>query len=73
VGEVVKQVNIYEAKSQLSKLLQQVEVGDEIIIARHGKPVARLVPLQRIAAPRQLGTLRGRPGSRRTSTNWMKN
>ena len=57
---MVKQVNIYEAKSQLSKLLQQVEAGDEIIIARHGKPVARLVPMQRTAAPRQLGSLRGK-------------
>ena len=53
-------MNIYEAKSQLSKLLQQVEAGDEIIIARHGKPVARLVPLQRTAVPRQLGLLRGK-------------
>ena len=42
-----KQVNVYEAKSQLSKLLEQVENGDEIIIARNGKPVARLVPAQR--------------------------
>jgi len=41
-------------------LLQQVEAGDEIVIARHGKPVARLVPLQRTATPRQLGSLRGK-------------
>jgi prevent-host-death family protein len=55
-----RQVNVYEAKTQLSKLLQQVEAGDEIVIARHGKPVARLVPLQRTTAPRQLGLLRGK-------------
>lgn len=55
-----KQVNVYEAKTQLSKLLEQVEGGDEIVIARHGRPVARLVPLQRTGAPRELGTLRGR-------------
>ncbi len=55
-----KQVNVYEAKTQLSKLLEQVEAGDEIVIARHGRPVARLVPLQRTAAPRELGTLRGK-------------
>ncbi|MEO7193966.1 MAG: type II toxin-antitoxin system Phd/YefM family antitoxin [Pseudonocardiaceae bacterium] len=42
-----KQVNVYEAKTHLSKLLEQVEAGEEIIIARHGKPVARLVPLRR--------------------------
>lgn len=53
-------MNVYEAKTQLSKLLQQVEAGDEIVIARHGKPVARLVPLQRTATPRQLGSLRGK-------------
>lgn len=53
-------MNVYEAKTQLSKLLQQVEAGDEIVIARHGKPIARLVPLQRTAAPRQLGSLRGK-------------
>ena len=53
-------MNVYEAKTQLSKLLQQVEAGDEIVIARHGKPIARLVPLQRTATPRQLGSLRGK-------------
>jgi prevent-host-death family protein len=57
---VEKQVNVYEAKTQLSKLLAQAEAGDEIVIARHGKPIARLVPLQRTAIPRQLGSLRGK-------------
>lgn len=55
-----RHVNVYEAKTQLSKLLQQVEAGDEIVIARHGKPVARLVPIQRTVARRQLGSLRGK-------------
>ncbi|MGH3801052.1 MAG: type II toxin-antitoxin system Phd/YefM family antitoxin [Pseudonocardiaceae bacterium] len=40
-------MNVYEAKIQLSKLLQQVEAGDEIVIARNGRRVARLVPIQR--------------------------
>ena len=53
-------MNVYEAKSQFSKLLEQVESGDEIVIARNGKPVARLVPLQRSAAPRELGSMRGK-------------
>ena len=57
---VERQVNVYEAKTQLSKLLEQVEAGDEIVIARHGKPIARLVPLQRTAIPRQLGSMRGK-------------
>ncbi|MGA9310797.1 MAG: hypothetical protein WBV74_10555 [Pseudonocardiaceae bacterium] len=46
--------------TQLSKLLQLVEAGDEIVIARDGKPVAQLVPLQRTVGRRQLGSLRGK-------------
>lgn len=38
----MKQVNVHEAKSQLSQLLADVEAGEEVIIARAGKPVARL-------------------------------
>lgn len=38
----MKQVNIHEAKTQLSQLLAQVEAGEEVVIARAGKPVARL-------------------------------
>lgn len=38
-------VNVYEAKTQLSQLLGRVELGEEIVIARNGRPVARLVPL----------------------------
>ena len=37
------QVNIHEAKTQLSRLLAQVEAGEEVVIARNGVPVARLV------------------------------
>ncbi|MHC1558600.1 type II toxin-antitoxin system Phd/YefM family antitoxin [Actinomycetospora sp. C-140] len=51
------QVNVYEAKTQLSKLLERVEAGEEIVIARNGRPVARLVPSQRSGQqePRRLG------------------
>ena len=38
------QVNVHEAKSQLSRLLELVEDGETVIIARHGHPVAELVP-----------------------------
>ncbi|MGH3717444.1 MAG: type II toxin-antitoxin system Phd/YefM family antitoxin [Pseudonocardiaceae bacterium] len=55
-----KQVNVYEAKTHLSKLLEQVEAGDEIIIARHGKPVARLVPLHRTFPDRVPGGWEGK-------------
>lgn len=40
------QVNIHEAKTHLSKLLERVENGEEIVIARAGKPVAVLAPLR---------------------------
>ena len=40
------QVNVHEAKSQLSRLLALVEQGETVVIARHGTPVAELVPAQ---------------------------
>ena len=40
------QVNVHEAKSTLSKLLEKAHAGEEIIIAKAGKPYARLVPLE---------------------------
>jgi prevent-host-death family protein len=48
-------VNVHEAKTQLSRLLARVEQGEEIIIARAGKPVARLTPYQEHPAKRTLG------------------
>ena len=52
-------VNIHQAKTQLSRLVERASAGEEIIIARAGKPVARLAPLER-RAPRRLGLLKGR-------------
>ena len=40
------QVNVQEAKTQLSRLLAQVAAGEEVVIAKAGKPVARLVPME---------------------------
>ena len=40
------EVNIHEAKTHLSRLLQRVAGGEEIVIARAGKPIARLVPVE---------------------------
>lgn len=54
------QFNIYEAKTQLSKLVERVEAGDEIVLARNGKPVAKIVPLQRRTEPRRPGALAGK-------------
>ncbi|MDP2026796.1 type II toxin-antitoxin system Phd/YefM family antitoxin [Sulfuriferula sp.] len=53
-------VNIHEAKTHLSRLLEQVANGDEVIIAKAGKPVARLVPLDAAPKKRQLGLLKGK-------------
>jgi len=49
-------VNIHEAKTQFSRFVEQAEAGEEIVIARAGKPVARLVGLAASARqPRKLG------------------
>jgi len=52
-------VNIHEAKTHLSQLLERVEGGEEIVIARAGKPIARLVPFTDDSAPRALGVMQG--------------
>jgi prevent-host-death family protein len=54
------QINIHEAKTNLSRLLERVEQGEEIIIARGGRPVARLVPFTPELTARQPGALHGR-------------
>lgn len=56
----MKTVNVHEAKTHLSRLLEEVEAGQEVIIARAGHPVARLTPLPVERPPRQLGRLAGR-------------
>jgi prevent-host-death family protein len=56
----VKTVNIHEAKTHLSRLLQQVASGEEIIIAKSGKPMAMLVPCPVESAPREPGFWAGR-------------
>jgi prevent-host-death family protein len=50
------EVNIHEAKTHFSRLLEKVELGEEVIIARAGKPIARLVPLESASKTRILGT-----------------
>lgn len=51
-------VSVHEAKTHLSRLLQRVEAGEEVLIARGGEPIARLVPLAKVL-PRQPGRLKG--------------
>ena len=55
----MKQVNIHEAKSQLSRLLEEVEGGERIVIARAGEPVAVLVPYRAAVRRRRLGLFAG--------------
>lgn len=54
------QVNIFEAKTNLSKLIELVEQGQEIVIARAGKPVARLTQLEAAKRPIRYGGLKGK-------------
>jgi prevent-host-death family protein len=53
-------ITIHDAKTNLSRLIKQVEDGEEIIIARGDKPVARLVALGEIKGKRQPGSLKGK-------------
>ncbi len=53
-------VNVHEAKTHLSRLLDQAHAGQEIILAKAGKPYARLVPLGPGAGKRQPGRLKGK-------------
>jgi len=55
----MRTVSVTAAKAQLSRLLVQVERGEDVVITRHGKPVAKLRPY-RPRTPRQFGALRGR-------------
>lgn len=52
-------VNVHEAKTRFSKLLKRVQLGEEIVIAKAGKPVARLVPFAPPALVRKPGTAKG--------------
>jgi prevent-host-death family protein len=54
------QVNIHEAKTHLSRLVQRAAAGEEIVIAKAGAPLAKLVPLSPSKEPRKLGAWKGR-------------
>jgi prevent-host-death family protein len=53
-------VNVHQAKTHLSRLLDEVAAGAEVVIARAGRPVARLVPLEPVVRRKKLGALKGR-------------
>jgi prevent-host-death family protein len=56
----MRTVNIHAAKTHLSRLVEDAAAGEEIIIAKSGKPVARLCPLVRPSGKRKLGALEGK-------------
>ncbi len=56
---MAKTVNMHEAKSTLSRLVEEAESGEEIVLARAGKPVVRLVPVHRTKR-RRLGLWKGK-------------
>ena len=55
----MRQVNVHEAKTSLSKLIEAVEAGERVVIARAGEPVVEIVPLRRRPGVR-VGMLKGK-------------
>ena len=56
----MKPVNIHEAKTHLSRLIERVEAGEEIIIAKAGRPAARLVPIEKAFNPIKIGGMKSK-------------
>ncbi|MGW5920657.1 type II toxin-antitoxin system Phd/YefM family antitoxin [Nocardia fluminea] len=59
-GNAAEQFNIHDAKTNLSRIIERVEQGEEIVISRAGTPVAKVVPLSRRVKRTGRGSLRGR-------------
>jgi prevent-host-death family protein len=57
----MKPINIHEAKTHLSRLVERVQAGEEIVIAKAGRPAARLVPIEDARRPVKIGGLK--PGA----------
>ncbi|WP_406148338.1 type II toxin-antitoxin system Phd/YefM family antitoxin [Streptomyces sp. NBC_01012] len=57
--EAARQYNVHEAKTHFSRILQQVETGEEVVISRAGEPVAKVVPLRPKVNRTDYGALRG--------------
>jgi prevent-host-death family protein len=56
----VRTINIHEAKTHLSRLVEEVSAGEELTIAKAGKPLARLVPIKSAKRVRKPGFLKGK-------------
>ena len=57
---MAKIVNMHEAKTHLSRLVEEVAAGKEVVIAKAGKPMARLVPMTAGVTGKRLGLLKGK-------------
>ena len=70
------EIGAFEAKNKLGSLLDRVEQGEEIVITRHGKPVARLVPndvrIDTLKARAALARIRTRAGGLKAVFNWVE-
>lgn len=55
----MKQVNMHEAKTHLSRLVDEAAAGEEVVIAKAGRPVAKLVPYEPARKPRKPGAWKG--------------
>lgn len=53
-------INIHEAKTHLSRIVEDVAAGHEVVIAKAGKPMARMVPIGGAPLPKKFGLLKGR-------------
>lgn len=60
MGFLMKTVNIHEAKTNFSRLVDAAASGEEIVIAKAGTPAARLVPMERPKVARRFGALKGK-------------
>ncbi|MFF1921023.1 type II toxin-antitoxin system Phd/YefM family antitoxin [Streptomyces sp. NPDC058221] len=58
--EAARQYNVHEAKTHLSRILEQVATGEEVVISKAGEPVAKVVPLRAGVRRTGRGSLRGR-------------
>jgi antitoxin (DNA-binding transcriptional repressor) of toxin-antitoxin stability system len=69
IGPMSRQINLYEAKTQLSRLVEDASNGDTIIIAKDGKPMAKLGPIGSAETqPRKLGQL----AAHATAIDWTR-
>ena len=59
-GALMILMNIYQAKTHFSQLIERVSQGEEVIIGKAGKPIAKLVPFHKERAPRKPGIWRGK-------------